>query len=40
MGLFVQTLKNGVAAVGADTVIAAKEYPRPTRLAVEQDRGN
>ncbi len=29
-GLFVQTLKNGVVTEGADTVIAAKVYPRPT----------
>lgn len=29
-GLFVQTLKKGARAEGADTVIAAKVYPRPT----------
>lgn len=31
-----QTLRNSVAAVGADTVIAAKEYPRPTLEQLNQ----
>jgi hypothetical protein len=35
-GLFVQALKNGVLAEGADTVIAAKEYPRPTLEQLNQ----
>ncbi len=35
-----QPSKNGVRAEGADTVIAAKVYPRPTRLAVGSARGN
>jgi hypothetical protein len=39
-GLFVQALKNGARAEGADTVIAAKVYPRPTRLAAGSVREN
>lgn len=35
-----QALKSGARAEGADTVIAAKVYPRPTRLAVGSARGN
>lgn len=39
-GLFVQTLKNGVSVEGADTVIAAKEYPHPTLEQLNQRLGN
>lgn len=35
-GLFVQALKNGARAEEADTVIAAKEYPRPTLEQLNQ----
>lgn len=35
-GLFVQALKNAARAEGADTVIAAKVYPRPTLEQLDQ----
>lgn len=35
-GLFVQALKSGARAEGDDTVIAAKEYPRPTLEQLDQ----
>lgn len=36
IGLFVQTLKNGVPAEAADTVIVARVYPHPTLKQLNQ----